>query len=89
MYLTLMLPPTQPLQVVAFKACPIELSINVSESDKKKMHETHRAIKSQHVASASRPNLFEAGEEAELPALRFGDGPDSDWITFEKPVLYV
>lgn len=57
------------------------------------MVETHRAVRSKRIASASRPNLTETGledlEDSSLPELRFADGPDHEWIKFEKPVLYV
>lgn len=79
--------------LVSFKACPMELSIKVSDNDKKKMVETHRALRSKRIASASRSNLTETNienlEDSTLPELRFADGPDHEWITFEKPVLYV
>ncbi|KAH7103880.1 ATP-NAD kinase-like domain-containing protein [Auriculariales sp. MPI-PUGE-AT-0066] len=75
--------------LVSFKSCPIELSICVSSDDKKKMVESHRALRSKHIASSSRSNLLEGDEEAELPPLRYAEGPDENWITFEKPVLYV
>ena len=76
------------------KECPVELSIKVNDADKKNMVETHRAIRSKRVASASRPDLLtETGiedlEDSQLPELKFADGPDHEWITFEKPVLYV
>ncbi|EJD53008.1 hypothetical protein AURDEDRAFT_96953 [Auricularia subglabra TFB-10046 SS5] len=80
--------------LVSMKSCPVELSIKVNEKDKQRMVETHRAIRSKRVASASRPDLLSTAgiddlEDSQLPDLRFADGPDHEWITFEKPVLYV
>ncbi|KZV90236.1 hypothetical protein EXIGLDRAFT_750735 [Exidia glandulosa HHB12029] len=79
--------------LVSLKECPVELSIKVSDTDKKKMVDTHRALRSKRVASASRPDLTDTNvedlEDSSLPELRFADGPDHEWITFEKPVLYV
>ena len=76
--------------VVSFKPCPIELSILVSEDDKRRMVETHRALRSKHIASPSQLNVDETGEDdgEDLPPLKFADGPDDTWVTFEKPVLY-
>jgi len=70
--------------VVAFKPCPIEVSVKLVESDKDRMVESLqiRNDKSQPPSPSETATL-----DGELPPLQYLDD-DKGWVTFDEPCLY-
>jgi len=74
--------------VAKFKSCPVEISVKFDERDKKKIHEAHRILRTKLASGEHPPPAEEENSGSSLPPLKFIDGPDEGWFTFEKPILY-
>jgi sphingosine kinase len=70
--------------VVAFKPCPVTLSIKVAARDKYAMAE---ASQSHRVATQSDSTWEDTGSS--LPPLKYSRDDEEGWVTFDKPILYV
>ncbi|KDR81645.1 hypothetical protein GALMADRAFT_239721 [Galerina marginata CBS 339.88] len=76
--------------LIKFKPCPVQLSFKVAENDKDKMAATVYSIKKDKTPSI--PPSSAASETSfhdKLPSLKFLDGNEEDWTTFDEPILYV
>src|SRR5215472_7928552 len=72
------------LPVVAFKPCPIQLSIKVAEQDKNVM------VKAFHTQQEDRSKETPVQTSAEGTSAPNNLGNEQDtWITFDKPILFV
>lgn len=73
--------------VLKFKACPVQLSYKVAESDKKKMAENLSKLQAHRNSQAetSTPHVTSGG----LPPLVNLPDDMEGWTTYDKPILYV
>ncbi|OCH94969.1 hypothetical protein OBBRIDRAFT_788712 [Obba rivulosa] len=91
------------LQAVAKnKKCPIKLHMKVVESDKVRMVEQLHAARSENlptsIANAGERETSDLAAEqsngesplsSALPELKYSNADTKDWVTFDKPILYV
>ncbi|EMD38389.1 hypothetical protein CERSUDRAFT_48084 [Gelatoporia subvermispora B] len=77
------------LQAVAKnKKCPVKLHMKVVESDKVRMVEQLHEARSK-TTPASDLNVGEPLPTDALPELKYSNADMKDWVTFDKPILYV
>jgi hypothetical protein len=87
----LVLPRLTAVLVIKHNACPVTISMKVVAQDKQKMVDDFRAAR----AVPKEPSTLQEAatltdeEAAKLPALQWKDATTDDWITFDKPVLYL
>ncbi|EFI28368.1 hypothetical protein CC1G_13902 [Coprinopsis cinerea okayama7 len=74
--------------VLAFEACPVQLSIKVAEKDKDKMAEIAHA-RNQEVCVCNLEDDKTAAAHASLPALRYLPDDNDGWYTIDEPILFV
>jgi sphingosine kinase len=73
--------------VLAWKPCPVQLSIKVVEQDKAKMVENLEANRTR-VNNQQLPSSPEQNFGTSLPPLKYTNDNEG-WITFDKPLCYI